>query len=160
MSDSLRPLGLYSPWNSPGQNTGVGSLSLLQGIFPTQGSNPGLPHCRQILYELSYQGRKAIWSQTFNLLGANIIFFFKRCVSPRCSSENVLINTYSAVHFGGHGHRRLTPWRWDKHTGLLGAPLLFPPPPPSDSLSRTAGPKVALEHGQRGRGGWGDWSRC
>ena len=49
-SDSLWPHGLYSPWNSPGQNTGVGSLSLLQGIFPTQGSNPGLPHCRQILY--------------------------------------------------------------------------------------------------------------
>ena len=41
---------------SPGQNTGVGSLSLLQGIFLTQGSNPGLPHCRQILYQLSYQG--------------------------------------------------------------------------------------------------------
>ena len=36
MSDSLRPHGLYSPWNSPDQNTGVGSLSLLQGIFPTQ----------------------------------------------------------------------------------------------------------------------------
>ena len=51
MSDSLRPHGLYSPWNSPGQNTGVGSLSFLQGIFPTQGSNPGLPHCRQILYQ-------------------------------------------------------------------------------------------------------------
>ena len=49
------PHGLYSPWNSPGQNTEVGSLSLLQGIFPTQGSNPGLPHCRQILYQLSYQ---------------------------------------------------------------------------------------------------------
>ena len=46
MSDSLRPHGLYSPWNSPAQNTGVGSLSLLQGIFPTQGSNPGLLHCR------------------------------------------------------------------------------------------------------------------
>ena len=42
LSDSLRPRGLYSPWNSPGQNTGVGSLSLLQGIFPTQGSNPGI----------------------------------------------------------------------------------------------------------------------
>ena len=41
---------------SPGQNTGVGSLSLLQGIFPTQGSIPGLPHCRQILYHLSHQG--------------------------------------------------------------------------------------------------------
>ena len=46
VSDSLR---LYSPWNSPDQNTGVGSLSLLQGIFPTQGSNPGLPHCKRIL---------------------------------------------------------------------------------------------------------------
>ena len=39
-----------------GQNTGVGSLSLLQGVFPTQGSNPGLPHCGQILYLLSHQG--------------------------------------------------------------------------------------------------------
>ena len=43
-----------SPWNSPGQNTVVGSCSLLQGIFPTQGSNPGLPHCRQILHQLSH----------------------------------------------------------------------------------------------------------
>ena len=55
-SDSLWPHGLYNPWNSPGQSTGVGSLSLLQGIFPTQGSNPGLPHCRQILYQLSHKG--------------------------------------------------------------------------------------------------------
>ena len=44
------------PWNSLGQNTGVGSLSLLQGIFPTQGLNPGLPHCRRILYQLSHKG--------------------------------------------------------------------------------------------------------
>ena len=44
----------YSPWNSPGQNTGVGSLSLLQGIFPTQGSNPGLLNCWRILYHLSH----------------------------------------------------------------------------------------------------------
>ena len=56
MSNSLWPHGLYSPWNSPGQNTGVGSLSLLQGIFPTQGWNPGLPHCRWILYQLSHRG--------------------------------------------------------------------------------------------------------
>ena len=42
-------------WNSPGQNIGLGSRSLLQGIFPTQGSNPGLLHCRQILYHLSHQ---------------------------------------------------------------------------------------------------------
>ena len=53
MSDSLRPHGLHCPWNSPGQNTGVGSLSLLQGIFPTQESNQDLLHCRQILYQLS-----------------------------------------------------------------------------------------------------------
>ena len=49
-----------SSWNSPGQNTGVGSLSLFQGIFPTQGSNPGLPHCRQILYQLSHKGSPRI----------------------------------------------------------------------------------------------------
>ena len=60
MSDSLQPHGLYSPWNSPGQNTGVGSLSILQGIFPTQGSNPGLPHCRWILYQLSHKGSPRI----------------------------------------------------------------------------------------------------
>ena len=45
-----------SPWNSPGQNTGEGDLTLLQGILPTQGLNPGLPHCRWILYQLSHQG--------------------------------------------------------------------------------------------------------
>ena len=45
-----------SPWNSPGQNTGVGSLPILQGIFPTQGSNPGLLHRRQIISQLSHQG--------------------------------------------------------------------------------------------------------
>ena len=61
MSDSLPLHGLYytvlsSPWNSPGWNTGVGSLSLLQGIFPTWGSNPGLLHCSQILYHLSHKG--------------------------------------------------------------------------------------------------------
>ena len=55
MSNSLWHHGLYSPWNSPGQNTGVGSLSLLQRIFPTQGSNPGLPHYRRILYQLSHK---------------------------------------------------------------------------------------------------------
>ena len=55
MSDSLWPHGLYSPWNSLGQNTGVGSLSLHQGISPTQGSNPGLPHFGRILYQLSHQ---------------------------------------------------------------------------------------------------------
>ena len=98
LSDSLRLHELYSPWNSPGQNTRVGNLSLLQGIFPTQGLNLGFPslqadslptetqekpkntgvgslslfqrifptqksnqsllHCRQILYQLRYQGNQ------------------------------------------------------------------------------------------------------
>ena len=60
VSDSLRPHGLYSPRNSPGQNTGVGCLSVLQGIFPTQGLNSGLLHCRQILYQLSHKGSPRI----------------------------------------------------------------------------------------------------
>ena len=60
VSDSLQPHGLYSPRNSPGQNTGMGSLSLLQGIFPTQGSNPCLPHCRWILCQLSHKGSPRI----------------------------------------------------------------------------------------------------
>ena len=54
VSDSLQPHGLYParllcPWEFPGKNTGVGSLSLLQEIFPTWGLNPGLQHCRRIL---------------------------------------------------------------------------------------------------------------
>ena len=56
VSDSLWAHGLYSPWNSLGHNTGVGSRSLLQGIFPTEGPNLGLLHWRQILYQLSSQG--------------------------------------------------------------------------------------------------------
>ena len=60
MSNSLRPHGLYSSWNSPGQNTRVCSCSPLQGIFPTQRSNPGLPHCRRILYQMSHQGSPRI----------------------------------------------------------------------------------------------------
>ena len=60
VSDSLRPNGLYKPWNSPCQNTRVGSHSLLQGIFPTQGSNPGLPHYRWILSQLGHKGSPRI----------------------------------------------------------------------------------------------------
>ena len=50
------PIDLHSPWNSAGQDTGIGSHSFLQRIFSTQGLKPGLPHCRQILYPLSHQG--------------------------------------------------------------------------------------------------------
>ena len=68
MSDSLQPHGLYSPWNSPGQNTGVGTVSLLQGIFPTQGLNSRLLHFQGILYQLSYQGRAVCKTQIDCLL--------------------------------------------------------------------------------------------
>ena len=60
MSDCLQPHRLYSPWNSPGQNTGTGSLSLLQGIFPTHGLNPSLLYGRQILYQLNHKGSPRI----------------------------------------------------------------------------------------------------
>ena len=72
VSDSLQPYGLYSPWNFPGQNTAVGSLSLLQGIFPTQLLHWSLLHCRQIFffsffYQLSYQGSSLWWPIISNL---------------------------------------------------------------------------------------------
>ena len=73
MSNSLRPHGLLPttllyPWDSPGKNTGMGSHSLLQGIFPTQGLNLGVLHCGQILYHLRHQGsRHFIWN--VNLMG-------------------------------------------------------------------------------------------
>ena len=66
MSDTLQPHGLQParllcPWDSPGKNTTVGCHALLQGIFPTQGSNPGLPHYRWILFHLSHQGSLLWW---------------------------------------------------------------------------------------------------
>ena len=65
ISDSLRPHGLQParllcPWDSPGKNTGVGCCAFLQWIFPNQRSNPGLPHCRWILYHLSHEGSCAV----------------------------------------------------------------------------------------------------
>ena len=75
VSDSLGPHGLYSLWNSPVQNTGVGSLSLLQGIFPTQGSNSGLLHCRRILYQLRH--RKCSINMLLQING------IEWCVKPR-----------------------------------------------------------------------------
>ena len=93
VSDYLQPHRLYSPWISLDQNTRVGSLFLLQGIFPTQGSNPGLPHCRLILYHLSHRGSPRIleWiaypfssvsSQPRNQTGVSCIAgrFFTNCL--------------------------------------------------------------------------------
>ena len=66
--------GLQSPWNSPGQKTGVGSLSLLQGIFPTHRSNSGLPHCRQILYQLSHKGSPILQFENISSSVLNLLY--------------------------------------------------------------------------------------
>ena len=89
VSNSLRPHGLYSPRNSPGQNTGVGSLSLLQGIFPTQGSSPGLPHCMSYLY---------IWNMIPlpGILFANIFLYL---VDSFHFLDSVLCNIKNKKHF-------------------------------------------------------------
>ena len=111
MSDSLWPNGLYNPWNSPGQITGVGTLSLLQGILPTQGLNPGLPHCRRILYQLSHQGSQRIqeWvaysvssrsSQPRNWIGV-------LCIADRFFTNWAIGEADSTSQFRGH---RLDPW--------------------------------------------------
>ena len=89
LSNSLWPHGLYSPWNSPGQNTGVGSLSLLQGIFPTQGSNPGLPYCRQILYQLSYQGSPRILEWVAYPLSSDLSNPGIKLVSPALQTDSL-----------------------------------------------------------------------
>ena len=72
VSDSLQPHELYSllsissvRGHSSSKNTGVGCHALLQGIFPTQGSNPGLPYCRQILYSLSHQGSPSLYDYLY-----------------------------------------------------------------------------------------------
>ena len=62
LSEPLQLHGLYNPGTSPGQNTGVGSHSLLQGIFPTQGLNPGLPCCRHILTSWATREAQEYWS--------------------------------------------------------------------------------------------------
>ena len=111
------PHGLYSPWNSPGQNTGVGSLSLLQGIFPTQGLSPGLLHGRRILYQLSHQGsprilewvampfsRGSSWlSNRMNFGGiVQMQMLLERSLkNPSLSACGELVLTHSA-HFHSH----------------------------------------------------------
>ena len=72
MSLNLRPHGLYSPSNSPGLHTEVGSLSLLQGIFLTQGLNQGLLHCRWIIHQLSYHQALASLNYTKYWHHANV----------------------------------------------------------------------------------------
>ena len=91
MSDSLQPHGLYlCPWNFSGKNTGVGCRSLLQGIFPTQESNLGPLHCRQILYCLCHQGSptKRSDSQTPSSSKCRLYWWQKLCKSSYTLNKN------------------------------------------------------------------------
>ena len=89
------------PWNSAGQNTGVGNLSLLQGIFPTQESNWGLLHCRRILYQLSYKEKKVkrVILQVWSLLRLPDVYTWKigslvpQMPSLQTSAENLEISS-------------------------------------------------------------------
>ena len=108
VSDSLQ---LHEPWNSPGQNTGVGSLSFLQRIFPTQGSISGLLHCRWIVYQLSHKGspRTLEWvaypfssgsSQPGNLTGVSCLagrFFTNWAIREASPSKTFIILTNWSV---------------------------------------------------------------
>ena len=89
LSNSLPLYGLYSPWNSSGPNTGMRSRSLLQGMFPTQGSNSGLPHCRQILYQQELEVRDYLENGTAKPLW------------PVVSHHSVLCNSLGVVRIFG-----------------------------------------------------------
>ena len=97
VSDSLRPHGLYSPWNSPGQNTGVGSLSLLQGIFPVQGLNPGL-HCRRILYQLSHKGSPRNNLHVINNLDVNFLITWAHVLFSAGCEVSSLVSLAKVIH--------------------------------------------------------------
>ena len=104
-SPTLQPHGLHSPWNSPGHNTGKCSLSLLQGIFPTQWSNPGLLHCRQILSFLSHQGSSVYC--TYNFYPKSLLLFLPpvstlsqpshRLLSPK-PGNSLLVSLHLFIH--------------------------------------------------------------
>ena len=91
VSDSLWPHALYGPWNSLGQNTGVGSLSFLQGILPTQGSNTGLPQWRWILYQMNHKGRPRILEWVVYLF-SSLSFWPRNWISVSCIAGGCFTN--------------------------------------------------------------------
>ena len=126
------------PWNSLGQNIVVGSLSLLQGIFPTQGSNPGLLHCRQILYHLSHRGsprilewvaypfsRRSFWSR--NQTSVSCIasrFFTNWVIREALKGDSALVRNRTQVNCleGSYAHHYTTSGTlWRKSWPTLGA---------------------------------------
>ena len=118
MVNSLWPYELYSPWNSPGQNTGVGSFSLLQGIFPAQGSNPGLLHCRWTLYQLSHTGSPRI-------LGWVAYPFSRGSSQPRNQTGVSCIASRFFTQWAKLSNLVLLAMKWFSFHTLLKAPSLI-----------------------------------
>ena len=126
VSDFLQPQGLYSPWNTPGQNTRVGNCSLFQGIFQTQRLNSGFPHCRWILYHLSHQWSPKIaqspsrHKQTSNL-GIKRTRHLQRALGmeqkPKCKITREKTGEHGRVQ---NGRRRLHSGKcpWDPNTAM------------------------------------------
>ena len=93
----LQPARLLCPWDSPGKNTGVGCHALLQEIFPTQGSNPGLPHFRWILYHLSHQGSPRLLGQVaylFSRTAPNVTF--DGCTLQGANKSGTIVYGYAS----------------------------------------------------------------
>ena len=111
-SNSLRPHGLYSPWNSLGQNTGVGSLSLFQGIFPTQGLNPGLSHCRQIF--TSWATREVCYCRRSTLSHWGWIDFFRLGLVRHRNTFSVCYLTVWVTHVDAYSKSLLSKSYWNK----------------------------------------------
>ena len=144
VSNSLWPHGLYSPWNSPSQNTGVGSLSLLQGIFPTQGSNPGLPHYGQVLYQLSHLHKETILNTLPGLSGKNMRRKRMKCLRATTSNELMFWSNKTSLTFFFFFRNTEPPFlltascvEWDPESLL---PVSPPHPPCSPSLCQVTYP--------------------
>ena len=83
---------LLRPWDIPGKSTGVGCHFLLQGIFPTQGLNPGLPHYRQTLYRLSHH-----WGPVLNPKGIFLLSVYQFDFQVQITSK--MLPAYSTIHY-------------------------------------------------------------
>ena len=106
----LQPIRLLCPWDSPGKSTAAGCHALLQGIFPTQGLNPGLLHCRRILCQLRQQGSHK----------GGIICICEVIIPSCASSSPAFLMMYSAYKLNKQGDN-IEPWRapfliWNQST--------------------------------------------
>ena len=139
MSHSSRPRGLYSPLNSPGQNTGVGSCSLLQQIFPIQGLNPHLLCCRWIPFCLSHQGSPDWAFKLICKFQSNTISYTQNGPFSFCIWENQVIEIFyvfsydhgviewrvwtEAMFYSSHYfpvyYLIQIPWNWEHKTIIL-----------------------------------------